>query len=51
MAIKQREELSLLEEKIFPREFDRNMETNRVRRSQLRSNNCFVFLRFHDFRS
>ena len=51
MAIKQREKLSLPEEKIFPREFDRNMETYLMRRIQLRSNNCFVFLKFHDFRS
>ena len=50
MAIEQREELSLPEEKIFSREFEGNMEAYRMRRIQLRSNNCFVYLRFHDFR-
>ena len=51
LAVKQWEELSLPEEEIIPSEFDRDMKTYRMRCSRLRSNDCFVSLRLHDFRS
>ena len=50
MAVKQWEELSLPKKEIIPREFDRYMNTYRMRCSRLRDNDCFVPLTLRDFR-
>ena len=44
-------ELSLPEEKIIPRKFNRNVKTYRMRRGRLQRNDCLVSLRFVGFRS